>query len=32
MNNHKNARLTLFGRQLLVRRILQQALRVEEAT
>ncbi|WP_442866068.1 leucine zipper domain-containing protein [Aeromonas sp. Y318-1] len=31
MNNHKNARLTLFGRQLLVRRILEQGLRVEEA-
>ena len=31
MNNHKNARLTVFGRQLLVQRILEQGLRVEEA-
>ena len=31
MNNHKNARLTVLGRQLLVRRILEQGLRVEEA-
>ncbi|MDF2392013.1 helix-turn-helix domain-containing protein, partial [Aeromonas sp. 2MA4] len=31
MNNHKNARLTVFGRQLLVLRILEQGLRVEEA-
>lgn len=31
VNNHKNARLTLFARQLLVRRILEQDLRVEEA-
>lgn len=31
MNNHKNARLTVFGRQLLVQRILQQGLRFEEA-
>lgn len=31
MNNHKNARLTVFGRQLLVPRILEQGLRVEEA-
>ena len=30
MNNHKNARLTVFGRQLLVQRILQQGLRFEE--
>jgi len=29
--NHKNARLTVFGRQLLVQRILEQDLRVEEA-
>ncbi|MDM5065656.1 leucine zipper domain-containing protein, partial [Aeromonas salmonicida] len=29
MNNHKNARLTVFGRQLLVQRILEQGLRVE---
>ncbi|MFB0770089.1 leucine zipper domain-containing protein, partial [Aeromonas salmonicida] len=29
MNNHKNARLTVFGRQLLVLRILEQGLRVE---
>ncbi|HGY0995181.1 TPA: leucine zipper domain-containing protein, partial [Aeromonas salmonicida subsp. pectinolytica] len=27
MNNHKNARLTVFGRQLLVQRILEQGLR-----
>ncbi len=31
MNNHKNARLTVFGRQLLVQRIIEQGLRVEEA-
>ncbi|MDF2390243.1 IS481 family transposase, partial [Aeromonas sp. 2MA4] len=29
MNNHKNARLTVFGRQLLVQRIIEQGLRVE---
>lgn len=31
MNNHKKARLTVFGRQLLVQRIIEQGLRVEEA-
>lgn len=31
MSNHKNARLSVFGRQLLVQRILQQGLRFEEA-
>jgi hypothetical protein len=31
VNNYKNARLTVFGRQLLVQRILEQVLRVEEA-
>ena len=31
VNNHKNVHLTVFGRQLLVQRILEQGLRVEEA-
>lgn len=31
MNNHKNARLTVHGRELLVRRILEQGLRPAEA-
>ncbi|HGK7306053.1 TPA: IS481 family transposase, partial [Stenotrophomonas maltophilia] len=31
MNNHKNARLTPFSRALLVRRILHEGLRPEEA-
>ncbi len=31
MNNHKNARLTVHGRELLVRRILEQGLRPREA-
>ena len=31
MNNHKNARLTFHGRELLVRRILEQGLRPAEA-
>ncbi|WP_234412679.1 leucine zipper domain-containing protein, partial [Stenotrophomonas sp. SAU14A_NAIMI4_8] len=31
MNNHKNARLTPFSRELLVRRILHEGLRPEEA-
>lgn len=31
MNNHKNARLTVHDRELLVKRILEQGLRPEEA-
>ncbi|HDX0837787.1 TPA: helix-turn-helix domain-containing protein, partial [Stenotrophomonas maltophilia] len=31
MNHHKNARLTPFSRELLVRRITEQGLRPEEA-
>ena len=31
MNIHKNARLTLKGRAILVRRIVEEGLRVEEA-
>jgi transposase InsO family protein len=31
MNNHQNARLTVYGRELLVRRIIEHGLRVPEA-
>ena len=31
MNNHKNARLTVHSRELLVRRIVEHGLRAEEA-
>jgi transposase InsO family protein len=31
MNNHHNARLTVYGRELLVRRVIEQGLRVPEA-
>jgi|GEM_PF-3172506 len=30
MNHHQNARLTVYGRELLVRRIIEQGLRAEE--
>lgn len=31
MNTHKNARLTIHGRELLVKRVIEHGLRVEEA-